>query len=87
METEVWGCVGCDGAGRSAEVCLCVELLVAYSAVADWTGWLRGFVEAVVWERWSKGLAAREPDVGLTAERQKGDIDWTGLRHWFCDVD
>ena len=87
MEAGVWGCVGCGVAGRSAEVCLCVELLVAYSAVADWTGWRKGFVEAVVWERWSEGLAAREPDVGLTAERQQSDIDWKGLRHWFCDVD
>ena len=33
-----WGCVGRGWAGRSAELCLCLELLLPYNAVAYWVG-------------------------------------------------
>ena len=59
MHGGCWGCVGRGWVGRNAEVYLRLELLVAYNEGADWTGWLRGSVRAVVWEHRTEGYAAR----------------------------
>ena len=62
-----------DGRCRSAEAgdaldadglvempsCLWVEMLVVYTAVGGWTGWLKGSVGVVVWEQWADGCVRR----------------------------
>ena len=54
-----WICVGRGGAGRNAELCVCLELLLAHNEEAYWIGWLRGFVRAVVWRHETEGWGAR----------------------------
>ena len=34
VERGCWGCVGCSWVGRRGELCLCLELLLAYNGVA-----------------------------------------------------
>ena len=56
MEAGGWWRVGRVGAGGNAELCLWLESLLTCNAVGDWTGWLKGYIRAVVWD---SGLAER----------------------------